>query len=125
MFLISAGNAPAIIARGGFSGLFPDSSSNAYAFALLASSPDTILWCDVQLTKDGVGVCLPDLKLDNCTDILTIYPERKKVYLVNGVPTPGWFSVEFNSTELAPVSCKLHSHKQDVLGLPVKNFPYS
>jgi len=115
----SAGNAPAVIARGGFSGLFPDSSSTAYTFALIASSPDTILWCDVQLTKDGVGVCLPNMKLDNCTDISAIFPERKKVYLVNDVSTPGWFSVDFNSSELAQVSCKLHSQQEKSCNLPV------
>ncbi|ONK68516.1 uncharacterized protein A4U43_C05F12650 [Asparagus officinalis] len=98
------GDAPVVVAKGGFSGLFPDSSLTAYTFALVASSPDTILWCDVQLTKDGIGVCLPNVKLDNCTDISGIYPQRNKVYLVNGVSTPGWFSVDFNSTELAPVS---------------------
>ncbi|XP_020110941.1 glycerophosphodiester phosphodiesterase GDPDL4-like [Ananas comosus] len=99
-----SGNAPAIIAKGGFSGLFPDSSGSAYSFALIASSPATTLWCDVRLTKDSIGICLPDLKLDNCTNIQSFYPEGSKDYVVNGVATSGWFPVDYNSTELSQVS---------------------
>ncbi|WOL06381.1 glycerophosphodiester phosphodiesterase GDPDL4-like [Canna indica] len=102
-WLTLTGNAPAIIARGGFSGLFPDSSYAAYSFVANSSSSDTILWCDVQLSKDGLGICVPDMKLDNCTAISSIYPNGKKTYLVNGVRTSGWFSVDFNSTELGYV----------------------
>ncbi|KAG6504472.1 hypothetical protein ZIOFF_036805 [Zingiber officinale] len=100
-WLTLSGNAPAIIAKGGFSGLFPDSSINAYSFVNASSSKDTILWCDVRLTKDGVGICLPDLKLDNCTDITYYYPNRRRTYWVNGVKTVGWFSVDYNFTDLA------------------------
>lgn len=96
-----SGDVPAIIARGGFSGLFPDSSPLAYDFALLAGSPDTALWCDVQLSKDGIGFCLPDVKLDNCTTISFVFPDDKKDYLVNGVSTSGWFSVDYDSTILS------------------------
>ncbi|KAL6650881.1 hypothetical protein ACP70R_009806 [Stipagrostis hirtigluma subsp. patula] len=99
-----SGDAPAIIAMGGFSGLFPDSSEFAYRFALIASSPDTILYCDVRLTKDGLGICLPDIKLDNCTNIPDYYPQGKKSYVVNGVPMTGWFPVDYNGTELGQVS---------------------
>ncbi|BAF09189.1 Os02g0588500 [Oryza sativa Japonica Group] len=99
-----SGNPPAIIAKGGFSGLFPDSSDFAYGFVAAASSPDTALWCDVQLTKDGAGICLPDIRMDNCTNIANVYPKGKKTYSVNGVSTPGWFSVDYDSTGLSKVN---------------------
>lgn len=95
-----------VIARGGFSGLFPDSSSYAYALAQQVSGPSVIFWCDVQLTKDGAGICVPDVKLENSTDISLIFKGRDKVYLVNGVPTGGFFSVDFTLKELANVVCK-------------------
>ncbi|KAG2682463.1 hypothetical protein I3843_11G193400 [Carya illinoinensis] len=96
------GNPPLVIARGGFSGLFPDSSSPAYNLALQVSLPNVLLWCDVQLTKDGVGICFPDIKLDNATEIATgSFKDRNKVYFVNGVPTRGWFPVDFTFNELA------------------------
>ncbi|CAL9087218.1 unnamed protein product [Musa acuminata var. zebrina] len=103
-WLTLSGNAPAIIAKGGFSGLFADSSYNAYTSVSLFSSSDTTLWCDVRLTKDGVGICLPDITLNNCTDIQYSYPQGKKSYMVNGVPTSGWFSVDYDKNELAQVT---------------------
>lgn len=89
-----------MIARGGFSGIFPDSSVAAYKLALNKSASNVVVWCDLQLTKDEVGICFPDLKLDNATDISLVYSNRARVYPVNGVPTRGWFSVDYNFTEL-------------------------
>ncbi|CAN6860080.1 unnamed protein product [Brassica oleracea] len=57
------GEAPLVIIRGGFSGMFSDSSVTAYSFVSATSVPDAVLWCDVQLTKDGVGICFPDVTL--------------------------------------------------------------
>uniref|UniRef100_A0A6V7QXH6 glycerophosphodiester phosphodiesterase n=1 Tax=Ananas comosus var. bracteatus TaxID=296719 RepID=A0A6V7QXH6_ANACO len=99
-----SGNPPAIIARGGFSGIFPDSSYAAYRFVYSASSEDTVLWCDVQLTKDGIGICLPDVILDNCTNIAGFYPSGMTNYVVNGAPMRGWFSVDYNISEISEVS---------------------
>ncbi|XP_047950159.1 glycerophosphodiester phosphodiesterase GDPDL4-like [Salvia hispanica] len=101
-----SGNQPLVIARGGFSGILPDSSLNAYGFAVQTGLPDTIVWCDLQLTKDGVGICFPDIKLDNASDIDIVYPKGRKTYLVNGVSTQGWFSVDFTLKDLEPVNLK-------------------
>ncbi|RZC89868.1 hypothetical protein C5167_035863 [Papaver somniferum] len=91
-----SGNEPLVIARGGFSGLLPDSSEDAYNFAMLTSLPNVVLWCDVQLTKDAVGICFPDLKLNNATDIELASPNTSSTYLVNGVSTQGWFTVDYD-----------------------------
>ncbi|CAL9239646.1 unnamed protein product [Arabidopsis halleri] len=98
------GNAPLVIARGGFSGLFPDSSLAAYQFAMQASVAQVVLWCDVQLTKDEVGICFPDLNLANASNIQDVYSTRQKSYPVNGVTTQGWFPIDFSLTELQNVS---------------------
>ncbi|XP_019260667.1 PREDICTED: glycerophosphodiester phosphodiesterase GDPDL4-like isoform X2 [Nicotiana attenuata] len=100
------GDAPLVIARGGFSGLFPDSSYDAYMVAMETSLANVIAWCDVQLTKDGVGICLPDLKLDNASDIDVYFKNKKSKYSVNGVPMQGWFSIDFNFKDLAPVTLR-------------------
>ncbi|KAI0488846.1 hypothetical protein KFK09_028685 [Dendrobium nobile] len=99
-----SGDVPAVVAKGGFSGLFPDSSDYAYKFTKITGSPDTISWCDVQLTKDGIGLCLPDIKLDNCTNISQYFPDGKKSYVINGVPTMGWFSVDYDARSLSNIS---------------------
>ncbi|KAM3744095.1 hypothetical protein ACB098_06G026200 [Castanea mollissima] len=99
-----SGNPPKVIANGGFSGIFPSSTQYAYNLAVLISVPDVVLWCDVQLTKDGFGICAPDLLLSNSSDIADIFKKRNKAYLVNGVPTKGWFSVDFTLKELSTVA---------------------
>ncbi|KAJ4981179.1 hypothetical protein NE237_032016 [Protea cynaroides] len=96
------GNAPLVVARGGFSGLFPDSSYAAYYLALTTSLSDVILWCDVQLTKDGAGICFPTLNLANSSDISNVYKDSK-VYLVGGELVRGWFSVDYTLKNLSNV----------------------
>ncbi|XP_043691000.1 glycerophosphodiester phosphodiesterase GDPDL4-like isoform X2 [Telopea speciosissima] len=77
-----SGNAPLVVARGGFSGMFPDSSYGAYSLALMTSLSDVILWCDVQLTKDGAGICFPSLNLANSSSILNFF-RNSSVYSVD------------------------------------------
>lgn len=96
------GKPPLVIARGGFSGLFPDSSSFAYNLAKMTSVPDVALWCDVQLTKDGAGICFPNIKLDNSSNIKLVYPKRESTYNINGVNTKGYFPIDYTLQELAP-----------------------
>ena len=95
-----------MIARGGFSGLFPDSSIDAYNNAMQTSVAGAVLWCDVQLTKDGHGICFPDLKLNNASNIGDVFPNRQKSYPVNGVTTLSWFTIDFSLRDLKNVSCK-------------------
>ncbi|KAH6764412.1 PLC-like phosphodiesterase family protein [Perilla frutescens var. frutescens] len=100
------GNAPLVVARGGFSGLFPDSSLNAYGFAVQISLPNLHVWCDVQLTKDGRGICFPDIRLENASDIDLAFPNGRSTYIVNGVSTQGWFSVDFTLKDLGLVNMR-------------------
>ncbi|KAL1562991.1 glycerophosphodiester phosphodiesterase [Salvia divinorum] len=101
-----SGNQPLVIARGGYSGVLPDSSLNAYSLALQVGLPDTLVWCDLQLTKDGAGICFPDIRLENASDIDLVYPKGCKTYPVNGVSTQGWFSVDFTLKDLETVNIK-------------------
>ena len=98
-----------MIARGGYSGLFPESSDFANKFAISASVPNVVLYCSLQLLKDGAPICKSDLRLDNSTDIATFYPEGQKTYTVNGESIRGWFAVDFTYEELSNVSGKKNS----------------
>ena len=101
-----------MIARGGFSGLFPDSSLDAYNFAMQTSVLDAVLWCDLQLTKDGAGICFPDLTMSNASNVESVYPKGQSTYPVNGVPTPGWFTIDLSLRALTNVSRKSSSSPQ-------------
>ncbi|KAL3640015.1 hypothetical protein CASFOL_014983 [Castilleja foliolosa] len=99
------GVTPFVVARGGFSGLFPSSSDLAYSIVPGLSLPTTLIWCDVQLTRDGQGICLPDIRLENSTDIINAYPNRRRTtYDVNNVSTTGFFTVDFTLAELQSVN---------------------
>ena len=93
-----------VIAHGGFSGLLPGSSEVAYRFTLSTSVPDVVFWCDVQLTKEGAGICFPDLLLNNNSDVDSMYPKDSKKYIVNGIPTSGWFTIDYTLKELENVT---------------------
>ncbi|XP_065016855.1 glycerophosphodiester phosphodiesterase GDPDL6-like [Musa acuminata AAA Group] len=95
-----SGEAPVVVARGGFSGIFPESSQYAYQIAESTSLKNVVLLCDLQLTKDGGGICQSDLRLDNSTTISSVFPKGQKTYSVNGQPLTGWFSVDFTSDQI-------------------------
>nr|CAB3470950.1 unnamed protein product [Digitaria exilis] len=98
--LYSVGAPPLVIARGGYSGLFPDSSQLGYQFALGNSLPESVLFCDLQLSSDNVGFCKTCLALNNSTLIAEVFPKKDKTYKVNGEDQHGWFSVDFTSNQL-------------------------
>eukprot|EP01018_Ginkgo_biloba_P036482 Gb_18319 [translate_table: standard] len=95
-----SGKAPLVIARGGLSGLFPDYTVPAYAVAMNNSLLDTALFCDLQLTKDGQGICRTDLRLDNSTNIADLFKNHKTSYIVNGMNITGWFSIDFTAEQI-------------------------
>ncbi|KAL0362890.1 UNVERIFIED_CONTAM: Glycerophosphodiester phosphodiesterase GDPDL3 [Sesamum calycinum] len=99
-----SGNAPLVIARGGFSGVFPYSSDLAFKLALITGLPNVHIWCDVQLTKDGVGICFPDIRLENSSNIKSVYENKSNIYNIDGEQEQGWFSVDFTLTDLKLVS---------------------
>jgi hypothetical protein len=76
----------------------------------------------VQLTKDSVGICAPDLRLDNSTSIAQDMKNKDKLYLVNGIPTRGWFTVDFTLNELSPVSCEFGSDFNNLLHMVIGHF---
>ncbi|PQM42045.1 glycerophosphodiester phosphodiesterase GDPDL7 [Prunus yedoensis var. nudiflora] len=89
------GQEPLVIARGGFSGLFPESSAYASDMAKSQSLPGYAFFCNLQLTKDSVGICLSNILLDNTTTISMFYPKGQKTYNVNGKDIRGCDSKHF------------------------------
>lgn len=73
---------------------------------MMTSVPDVVLWCDVQLTKDAAGICFPDIKLDNSSNVNLVYEDRVKTYDVDGASVKGYFAIDFTVEELSNISCK-------------------
>ncbi|KAL5774909.1 hypothetical protein ACOSP7_012466 [Xanthoceras sorbifolium] len=94
------GAEPVVIARGGFSGLFPESSGFANKMGIATSLSNTILFCSLQLSKDGVGICQTDIRLDNSTNIAMFFPKGQSTYKVNGKDVKGWFALDYTADEL-------------------------
>lgn len=99
-WLTLGGDGPIVVARQGYSGIFPEASEYAYQFATTTSLMGTALLCDLQLTKDGQGICRSDLRLDNATNIEAVFPKGEKTYTVNGEPVRGWFSIDYTANQL-------------------------
>lgn len=105
---MNTGGPPEVVARGGYSGLFPDSSNSAYSFAPIISLPETIAYCNVQLTKDNLGVCTTDILIDLSTTAALAYPKGDKTYNVNGRDLHGWFAMDYMLDDLKNTTfCKL------------------
>lgn len=102
-----AGKRPLVLARGGLSGVFPEGTEFAIDIAVESSLPDLVFLCNLQMTKDGVGLCLTDIRLDNETNIAKFDPKGEKSYNVNGKNLTAWFSVDYTAQQLKQnVKCK-------------------
>ncbi|CAI0542476.1 unnamed protein product [Linum tenue] len=92
------GEQPKVVAHGGFSGLYPQSTPTANAIAALY--PKLILLCNLQITMDKVGICVANLDLSEGTSIAVEYPNKTKTYKVNGKDVTGYFSVDYAMNQL-------------------------
>ncbi|KAL9445553.1 hypothetical protein AB3S75_018533 [Citrus x aurantiifolia] len=94
------GSEPVVIARGGSSGVFPESSSLAYIMAKSNCLSNAIMLCNLQFSKDGLGVCLSDVRLNNITTINGAFKDQQTTKNINGNNVRGWFSVDYTLEQL-------------------------
>ncbi|KAJ1436931.1 PLC-like phosphodiesterase, TIM beta/alpha-barrel domain superfamily [Sesbania bispinosa] len=90
-----SGNEPLVIARGGFTGLFPEGSPDAIEI----SKDISIFLCNLQLTKDIGAFCVTGIKLDNATTIAMFDP-KEKTYNINGQDVQGHFAVDYTGAQI-------------------------
>src|SRR5437870_4846146 len=83
-----------LIAHRGASGYAPEHTLAAYRLAI-AQGADFVE-PDLQITKDGVLVCLHDATLERTTDVRRVFPDRARV--VNDRKT--WPVVDFTMEEV-------------------------
>lgn len=89
------GGQPEVVAHGGYSGFFPDSSQPAYDFALDSSILGTILYCNLHFSKDNDGFCVAQINLQNATSIEEFDPKGAKTYNINGQDVHGYFGLDY------------------------------
>jgi glycerophosphoryl diester phosphodiesterase len=85
---------PTLIAHRGASAYAPEHTLEAYRLALEQGAD--FVEPDLQITRDGVLVCLHDSTLERTTDVEKIYPDRARV--VKGKKT--WPVVDFTLAEI-------------------------
>ncbi|KAK8471194.1 hypothetical protein PHAVU_003G158000 [Phaseolus vulgaris] len=91
-----SGNEPIVIARGGYSGLFPEGTPDAISL----SRDISILLCNLQLSKDGGAFCITGSTLDNSTTI-EFYDHKQSTYNIDGKDLKGHFSVDYTTDQIS------------------------
>ncbi len=76
------------IAHRGASAYAPEHTLAAYRLAIQQGAD--YVEPDLQLTKDGVLVCLHDTTLERTTNVRTVYPDRGRLETVNGHTRRVW-----------------------------------
>lgn len=96
----SGSKRPLLIAHRGASGYAPEHTFSAYQLAI-AQGADFVEQ-DLQLTKDGVLICLHDPDLERTTNVAEIFPGRATLRdaFETGTPKRGWYTVDFTLAEI-------------------------
>jgi glycerophosphoryl diester phosphodiesterase len=93
-------NKPLLIAHRGASGYAPEHTFEAYRIAMEQGAD--FVEQDLQVTKDGVLICLHDPDLGRTTNVAEVFPGREMVRDAEetGKPRRGWYAVDFTLAEI-------------------------
>jgi glycerophosphoryl diester phosphodiesterase len=91
---------PLLVAHRGASGYSPEHTIAAYQLAIEQGAD--FVEQDLQVTKDGVLICLHDADLGRTTNVSELFPDRQTTRdpLGAGTPKPGWYAVDFTLAEI-------------------------
>jgi glycerophosphoryl diester phosphodiesterase len=93
-------NRPLLIAHRGASGYAPEHTLAAYELAIKQGAD--FVEQDLQLTKDGVLICLHDPDLERTTNVAKVFPGRATLRdaFETGTPKRGFYTVDFTIAEI-------------------------
>jgi len=95
-----ATNKPLLIAHRGASGYAPEHTLAGYKLAMEQGAD--FVEQDLQVTKEGVLICLHDPDLARTTNVAEVFPDRTMVRdpEATGTPKRGWYTVDFTLAEI-------------------------
>lgn len=94
-----------LIAHRGASAYAPEHTLDSYQLALKQGAD--FVEQDLQVTRDGVLVCLHDLTLERTTNVKEIFPTRFREELVTGTPARRWYVSDFTLGEIKQLDAGL------------------
>jgi glycerophosphoryl diester phosphodiesterase len=91
---------PLLVAHRGASGFAPEHTLAAYEMAIQQGAD--FVEQDLQITKDGVLVCMHDPEMSRTTNVKELFPDRATERDVEGQGTAkkGWYVVDFTLAEI-------------------------
>ncbi len=92
------GSRKVLIAHRGASAYAPENTLPAYELAIRQGAD--YVEQDLQITRDGVLVCLHDVTLERTTDVREVYPDRGRSADVGGEGVRRWPVAEFTLEEI-------------------------
>ena len=87
-----------LVAHRGASAYAPEHTLESYQLALKQGAD--FVEQDLQITRDGVLVCLHDLTLERTTNVKDIFSTRFREELVDGTPMRRWYVSDFALREI-------------------------
>ncbi len=87
-----------LVAHRGASAYAPEHTLESYQLALQQGAD--FVEQDLQITSDGVLVCLHDLTLERTTNVKEMFPTRFQEELVDGTPARRWYVSDFTLREI-------------------------
>jgi len=87
-----------LVAHRGASAYAPEHTFESYQLALKQGAD--FVEQDLQITRDGVLVCLHDLTLERTTNVKEIFPTRVREESVSGKPLRHWYVSDFTLREI-------------------------
>jgi len=87
-----------LVAHRGASAYAPEHTLDSYQLALKQGAD--FVEQDLQITRDGVLVCLHDLTLERTTNVKEIFPTRSREELVAGIPARRWYVSDFTLRQI-------------------------
>ncbi len=99
-----------LVAHRGASDYAPEHTLEAYRLAIEQGAD--YVEQDLQITKDGVLVCLHDLTLERTTNVEELFPDRYREISHAGVSEKHWFVYDFTLEELKRLDAGSWFHKR-------------